>query len=251
MPTLVLMRHGATIWGEENRFAGWGDTPLSAKGVEEARAAARSMKRHGLHFDRHFTSRLTRAQQTLDAVTAELGISARGVETDWRLNERHYGALQGETRSDMINRFGNRQVVAWRRSYDATPPLLEPDDPRLAEQFARLPDLAQSQHPRGESLGEAVARTAPCWFSTVAPALAQGQNVLVVAHTSSIRGLVKSIESLDDEEAAAFRIATAVPRIYEFDGALKVMSCADLTDGVGAQLRAWTNRLKPRGLGWI
>jgi 2,3-bisphosphoglycerate-dependent phosphoglycerate mutase len=245
------MRHGATIWGEENRFAGWGDTPLSPKGVEEAHAAARSMKRHGLHFDRYLTSRLLRAQQTLDAVAAELGPIARGIEMDWRLNERHYGALQGETRSNMIACHGNRQVVAWRRSYDATPPLLDRDDPRMIEQLARLPEVPIAQHPRGESLGQAVARTAPYWFSTVAPALAAGENVLVVAHTSSIRGLAKEIEGLEDAEAAAFRIATAVPRIYAFDNAMRVKSSTDLTEGMGAQLRAWTNRYKPRGLGWI
>lgn len=251
MPTLVLMRHGATIWGEENRFAGWADTPLSAKGLDEARAAAKSMKRQVPKFDLYLTSRLTRAQQTLDAVVEELGMSRLGAKRDWRLNERHYGALQGETRGRMTSRFGNRQVVAWRRAYDAVPPLLETNDARWREQLDRLSDVDVDDQPRGESLGQAVARTAPSWFATVAPALAQGQNVLVVAHTSSIRGLVKNLEDLNDAQAAAFRIATAVPRIYALDDSLRVLSRIDLSAGMGSQFRAWANRYKPRRLGWV
>ena len=167
------------------------------------------------------------------------------------LNERHYGALQGETRGTIVASYGNAQVVEWRRSYDALPPLLGDDDPRRIEQLARFPDVPAHIQPRGERLRDAAERVAPLWHERIAPALAQGLRVLVVAHTSSARGLARLIEGLSDEECAAFRIATAIPRVYELDRDLMIARITDLTNGVRSQVLYWVNRLKPQRLGAI
>jgi len=251
MPTLLLMRHGATLWGQENRFAGWADTPLSDSGVKEARDATQSLAKLGLAFDISFTSSLKRAQETLEFVAEGKGPPIGNIISDWRLNERHYGALQGETREAMIERYGNQQVVAWRRSYAAVPPPLSEDDPRWQEQLQRLPDITIDDQPRSESMAMAALRVEPFWHTRMAPELKAGKQLLVVAHTSSIRGLARVIEGLSDEEAADFRIATAIPLIYLFDDDLKVISRTDLNDGMTTNLRYWMNRLKPRRLGWI
>lgn len=251
MPTLVLMRHGATLWGQENRFAGWADTPLSDSGVKEAQDAARTLAKAGLAFDFCFTSPLKRAQQTLEIVSDSKGLPIGNIISDWRLNERHYGALQGETREVMIEKYGNQQVVAWRRSYAAVPPPLPEDDPRWREQLQRLPDITIDDQPRSESMAMAALRVGPVWHTRMAPELKAGKQLLVVAHTSSIRGLARVIEGLNDQEAADFRIATAIPLVYLLDGDLRVISRTDLNDGMVNNLRYWMNRLKPRRLGWI
>lgn len=251
MPTLVLMRHGATVWGEENRFAGWADTPLSEAGFAEAERAAQTLKRADLAFDLCLTSRLTRATQSLDVIKAALQLPESTIQRDWRLNERHYGALQGETRSAMVERHGNAQVVAWRRSYDRRPPFLDPEDARWQEQIARFPDISEADQPCGESLADAVARVGPVWLEVIAPVLRAGKCVLVVAHTSPIRALARVIEGLDDEQSAAFRIATAIPIRYELDEDLRIVSRADLSEGLKSGLRYWSNRLKPRAFGGL
>ena len=251
MPKLVLLRHGATVYGKENRFAGWADTPLSATGLAEAERAAQILKRIGLAFDLCLTSRLARAQQTLAVIQTTLRLPNSVIRCDWRLNERHYGGLQDETRTAMIKRFGNAQVVDWRRSYDARPPLLDTEDARFREQLARFPDVHPQHQPRGECLRDAVLRVSPVWPELIVPALKSGKCVLVVAHTSSCRALARAIEGLNDEESAAFRIATAVPRCYELDGALGVIGRTDLRKGMKSNLRYWANRLKPRWLGGL
>ena len=251
MPTLVLMRHGATLWGQENRFAGWADTPLSDTGVKEAQGATQTLAKAGLAFDICFTSSLKRAQQTLEIVAESKGPPIGNIISDWRLNERHYGALQGETREAMIERYGNQQVVEWRRSYAAVPPPLSEDDPRWQEQLQRLPDIILDDQPRSESMAMAALRVEPVWHTRMAPELKAGKQLLVVAHTSSIRGLARVIEGLSDEEAADFRIATAIPLVYLLDDDLKVLGRTDLSDGMVNNLRYWMNRLKPRRLGWI
>jgi len=243
------MRHGATVAGEENRFAGWDDTPLSPSGLADAERAAAALKAAGSGFDLCFTSCLTRARQSLEPIARSLGIPDDRTTADWRLNERHYGALQGETRAAMIERHGNARVVAWRRSYETRPPLLEPDDPRFLEQLARLPQIPADQQPRGESLRDAVERVTPAWTGLIAPALRDGNCVLIVAHTSSIRALARTIEGLDDEASAAFRIATAIPRCYQLDDDLRMVERVDLTTGTKSQIRHWANRVKPRWLG--
>ncbi len=245
------MRHGATIWGGENRFAGWGDTPMSATGVAEVRDGARVLCKTGLTFDLCVTSRLRRATDSLGIVGEVMPLGSARLLSDWRLNERHYGALQGETRAAMIERYGNEQVVAWRRSYDARPPLLGDEDPRWLEQIARFPDIPLDSHPRGESLADAVERITPVWTDSIAGALRAGGNVLLVAHTSSMRAIVRAVEGLDDAASAAQRFATAVPRAYAFDEDLRVVSRADITGGLRLRLRHWSARLKPRRLGWI
>ncbi len=249
MPTLVLIRHGATRWGQENRFAGWGDTPLSVAGWTEARKAAQTLRRANLEFDVAYCSRLLRARETLEAITKTMAAESLPVVVDWRLNERHYGQLQEVTRPAAIAEHGNAQVVAWRRDYHAVPPLLEDDDPRWLEQVARFADIDPTRLPRGESLGDAAARVRPVFEEEIGPALKAGKRVLVVAHTSSIRGLARVIENLDDEASAAFRIATAIPRLYQLDDDLTPQSSQDLAGGGRAGVRYWANKLKPRGLG--
>lgn len=251
MPKLVLMRHGATVAGEENRFAGWDDTLLSGAGLNDAERAAQMLESSGFAFDLCLTSRLSRAEQSLAPIKAALGLPEAIIRRDWRLNERHYGALQGENRMRMIEKHGNAQIVAWRRSYLARPPELETDDPRFIEQRERLPDVPADCQPRGESLRDAVERVSPVWPELLVPALRAGKSVLVVVHTSSIRALARAIENLDDDQSAAFRIATAVPRCYEFDKALRVIRRSDLTSSLNSRLRYWVNRAKPRALGGI
>jgi 2,3-bisphosphoglycerate-dependent phosphoglycerate mutase len=251
MPILVLMRHGSTLWGQENRFAGWGDTPLNEDGLTEAKNAARTLAKANFSFSSCYTSELLRARQTLSAlVNSGLALPAN-THFDWRLNERHYGALQGETRAVMIKKYGNNQVVEWRRSYTAIPPPLHENDPRWLEQLQRLPNLTSAEHPKTESMAIAADRVAPVWHTRIAPDLKNGKQVLVVAHTSSIRGLARAIEGLSDEASEDFRVATAIPVVYEFDDDLKVVNKSDLTDGLSGSIRYWTNQLKPRNLGWI
>ena len=249
MHKLVLLRHGESDWNRDNRFTGWTDVDLSARGVEEARAAGRALASGGYRFDLAFTSVLKRAVRTLWIALEELDQMWLPEEKSWRLNERHYGALQGESRGAMIQRYGNAQVVEWRRSYDAVPPALGEDDPRWREQLARLAEVPIERQPRTESLGQAVERVSPVWHQAIAPALRRGERVLVVAHTSSIRGLARTIEGLDDAASAAFRIATAVPRVYSLDDKMTPLERTDLTEGVASGLRYWANRLKPRWLG--
>jgi len=251
MPTLFLIRHGATQWAEENRFAGWGDTPLSDRGLSQAVSVAHSLKVSQYSFDMYFTSQLTRARQTMAVISKELGLPEHELKCDWRLNERHYGALQGEPRPAMIKKHGNAKIVEWRRTYHGQPPQLEDSDPRWHEQLERLSEIPVLQHPRSESMAQAVTRVAPLWHDEIAPALRDGKNLLVVAHTSSIRGLVRHIEGLDDAQCAAFRISTAVPRQYELDDNLAPLEVRDLAHGVKAKIRYWVNRKKPSWLGGI
>jgi 2,3-bisphosphoglycerate-dependent phosphoglycerate mutase len=251
MPELVLMRHGATLWGQENKFAGWGDTPLSPAGVQEAVAAGRALAQRGFRFDAVLTSRLLRAAQTVEHLQQALHYSNENIERDWRLNERHYGALQGYSRSDMIKQHGNALVVAWRRSFDAVPPPLMPDDPRWLEQLQRLSDIPQNAQPRSESMGMAAVRAGQVWNERIKPALKVGQSLLVVGHTSSLRGLSKVMLGLDDATAESFRIATAVPRLYRFDSNLQIVSAENIQSGSKSTLRSWINRLKPKSLGQL
>jgi 2,3-bisphosphoglycerate-dependent phosphoglycerate mutase len=250
MPKLMLIRHGVSRWGGENRFTGWADPPLGSLGEREAMVAARMVARSGVRFDAGFTSRLRRAEQTLEILIRELGLHDLPIVRDWRLNERHYGTLQGEHRMASVKRYGNRSVVAWRRAYDAYPPPLETDDPRWAEQLARIPEVPESLQPRSESLAVAAARAVPVWETRIAPLLRLGCSVLVVAHTSPIRALVRAIEDLGDDESAAFRISTAVPRLYELDHALRIVSRGDLFEGVTQSFRYWRDQAKPRWLSW-
>ena len=251
MPTLVLLRHGPTQWARENRFAGWADTSLSDTGVKAAKAAGKLLAKSDLSFDLAFTSMLGRAQDTLSIVAECMNLPGMVTVRDWRLNERHYGALQGETRISMVQRHGNQKIVQWRRSFEAVPPPLEDDDPRWAEQLARIPELPVASHPRSESMAQAADRAQQLWHERIGPELREGKNILVVAHSSSIRGLVRIVERLDEKATEEFMIATVIPRVYNMDNELRVTQKADLKAGMPANLRYWLNWLKPRGLGWV
>ncbi len=237
MATLVLVRHGRTVWGEENRFTGWGDTPLHPTGFKEAEDAGKLLKKHRFRFGASFASRLIRSAQTLDVIAEELGESAGERRSDWRLNERHYGALQGESREAIAKVWGSEKVAEWRRSFHGLPPALDDDDPRFLEQLERFPDIDRALHPRTESMAQGAARTFPVWRDEIAPILRRGEDVLVVAHTSPIRGIARAIKNLSDEECGAYRVANAVPQRFVFDGDLKLVDSGFILGGLSDRLR--------------
>ena len=218
MHKLVLLRHGESDWNRENRFTGWVDVDLSPKGLEEARAAGRLLRAGGWRFDLSFTSLLKRAIRTLWVALEELDQAWLPVEKSWRLNERHYGALQGLNKAEMAARFGERQVLAWRRSYDTPPPALEPDDARYE---GTDPRYAGVEVPRAECLKDTVARVIPYWASAIAPAVRAGRRVLIAAHGNSLRALVKHLDGIGDAEIVGLNIPTGIPLVYELDGDLR------------------------------
>ncbi|MGH8706348.1 MAG: 2,3-diphosphoglycerate-dependent phosphoglycerate mutase [Burkholderiales bacterium] len=221
MHRLVLLRHGESDWNRENRFTGWTDVDLSAQGVEEARAAGRLLKAEGYAFDLAFTSVLKRAIRTLDLALEEMDLQWIAVEKSWRLNERHYGALQGLNKSEMAAKFGEQQVLVWRRSYDTPPPALEPSDPRNAAHDPRYAGLPRADVPLTECLKDTVTRVLPCWDSAIAPAIRAGRRVLVAAHGNSMRALVKHLDRISDADIVGLNIPTGVPLVYELDGSLR------------------------------
>jgi len=218
MHKLVLLRHGESDWNRENRFTGWTDVDLSSQGVEEARAGGRMLKEAGCAFDVAYTSVLKRAIRTLNLALEALDQLWIPVHKDWRLNERHYGALQGLNKSEMASKFGEAQVLAWRRSYDTPPPALEASDPRNA---ARDPRYAGVAVPLTECLKDTVARVVPCWRDALGPAIESGKRVLVAAHGNSLRALVKHLDGISDAEIVALNIPTGVPLVYELDAKLR------------------------------
>ena len=251
MPTLFLIRHGATQSAKEKRFAGWADTHLTKSGQQEALLAAQSLKKAGHVFDVCYTSQLKRAKQTALIMANTLGLSEDAITYDWRLNERHYGGLQDELRGEMIEKHGNVQVVAWRRDYHAVPPKLDENDPRWIEQLDRLPDIPVDLQPQSESMAQAAKRVEPFWNNEIAEALRANKRVLIVAHTSSIRGLARCIEGLNDEQCGAYRVSTAVPQYYKLDDDLSVIDNEHLTSGLSSKIRYWLNCTKPRWLGRV
>lgn len=218
MAKLVLLRHGESDWNRENRFTGWTDVDLSQQGITEARAAGRLLKTEGYDFDVAYTSMLKRALRTLWIALDELDRMWLPVEKSWRLNERHYGALQGLNKAEMAAKFGEAQVLAWRRSYDTPPPALTPDDPRYEGSDRRY---AGVEVPLTESLKDTVARAVPYWQSSIAPALRAGKRVLVAAHGNSMRALVKHLDGISDEAIVKLNIPTGIPLVYELDESLK------------------------------
>ena len=252
MSTLVLVRHGKTEWSNQNRFAGWADAPLSAGGEQEARVAGRSLARAGFSFDLACTSYLRRATRSLEIMLEELRQDDLSVERSWRLNERHYGSLQGHNRARMSLQYGNDQLALWRRGFSDEPPALPDGDPRLPTLDPLYAGIDPALLPRSESLEQAATRVAPWWRDTLAPRLAGGASVLVVAHTSSIRGLVREIEGLDGAAAAAFRIATALPLVYALDRDLRVLGRQELAAARRRRLRKFLHRHKPgRRISWV
>ncbi len=230
MPTLVLLRHGESNWNKENRFTGWTDVDLTETGMAEAREAARLLREEGFDFDLAFTSVLKRAIRTLWIVLDELDRMWLPVVNDWRLNERHYGALQGLNKAEMAARYGEEQVLLWRRSYDVPPPPLDLDDrrhPRFDRRYAGLPADAL---PRSESLKDTVARFLPAWHEAIAPAIRSGQRVLIAAHGNSLRALVKYLDGIGDDEIVGLNIPTGVPLVYELDDDLRPLGHRYLGD---------------------
>lgn len=238
MHTLVLLRHGESTWNRENRFTGWTDVDLSERGVEEARAAGRLLKEGGFLVDVSFTSVLTRAIRTgwmaLDAID-RLWIP---VQKDWRLNERHYGALQGLNKAETAAAHGDAQVKIWRRSYDTPPPPLALDDPRHPSHDPRYKALDAAVLPLAESLKDTVERFLPYWHATIAPAIQGGQRVLIAAHGNSLRALVKYLDAVSDEAIVGLNIPTGIPLVYELDEALRPLRSFYLGDADTARAAA-------------
>jgi 2,3-bisphosphoglycerate-dependent phosphoglycerate mutase len=219
MPTLVLLRHGQSQWNLENRFTGWWDVDLSPKGVEEARAAGIELRQKGFAFDRCFTSLLTRAIRTLHLVLHEMDELWLPVEKDWRLNERHYGGLTGLNKQEMIDKVGVEQVKIWRRSFDIPPPPLVDDSPYSVRRDRRY---AGVDVPHTESLKDTIERAVPYYNSEIAPALRAGKRVLVVAHGNSLRGIIKYLSNIGDEEIVGLEIPTGKPIVYDLADDLSV-----------------------------
>ena len=225
MPTrLVLLRHGQSAWNLENLFTGWTDVDLTAQGREEARAAGALLRAEGFEFARAFTSVLKRAIRTLWIALDEMDRMWIPVERDWRLNERHYGALQGLDKAATAAKYGADQVKVWRRSYDVPPPPLAADDPRHPRFDERYRGVDPASLPATESLKDTLARVEPWWRERLAPALGAGRDALVVAHGNSLRALVKMLDGMGDAAIVEFNIPTGVPILYELDGSLKPAS---------------------------
>ena len=220
---LVLIRHGESTWNKENRFTGWTDVDLSPKGIEEAKKAGVLLKQEGFTFDIAFTSVLKRAIRTLWIILDEMDLMWISVYRSWRLNERHYGALQGLNKSEMAQKYGEKQVHIWRRSYDMTPPPLEKNDKRYPGFDSRYKTLDEKDIPRTESLKLTVERFLPYWHCDIAPMIKSGKKVLLVAHGNSLRALVKYLDNISDEDIVSHNIPTGVPLVYELDKHLKAI----------------------------
>ncbi len=221
MHKLVLIRHGQSTWNLENRFTGWTDVDLSDQGRLEAQSAGEILREEGYAFDLVYTSVLKRAIRTMWIVMDELDQMWLPVIRDWRLNERHYGALQGLNKAETAAKHGEEQVKIWRRSYDVPPPPLEEDDPRNAARDRRYATLCKEDIPLTESLKETVARFVPYWENVIAPQVASGNRVLIVAHGNSLRALVKYLDEISEEDIIGLNIPTGVPLVYELDKELK------------------------------
>lgn len=221
MPQLVLLRHGQSAWNQDNRFTGWIDVDLTSAGVAEARNAGRFMREAGLVFDVAYTSLLKRAVRTLWVALDALDQMWLPVEKTWRLNERHYGALQGLDKSEMADRYGREQVFLWRRSFSVRPPALDPDNPHHPRFDPRYAGVDPGDLPASESLQDTLMRVLPCWQNAILPRLARQQRVLVVAHGNSLRALVKYLDGISDAAVPDLNIPTGIPMLYELDTQLR------------------------------
>lgn len=238
MYKIVLLRHGESAWNKENRFTGWTDVDLTEKGEEEARTAGKLMKEAGFEFDIAYTSVLTRAVRTLWIALQEMEQVWIPVVNSWRLNERHYGALQGLNKAETAKKYGDEQVHIWRRSYDTRPPALTKDDERYPGHDRRYKELTSSELPLTECLKDTVARFLPYWFDTIVPSIKSGKNILIVAHGNSLRALVKHLDSVSDDDIVELNIPTGVPLVYELDDDLKPMKSYYLGDPEEAKRKA-------------
>src|SRR5450631_2998236 len=221
MKKVILLRHGESTWNKENRFTGWTDVDLTEKGVDEARKAGELMRDAGFVFDLAHTSVLRRAIKTLWLALEGMDLMWIPVLHSWRLNERHYGALQGLNKAETAAKFGEKQVLAWRRSYDVPPPALDPSDERNAARDPRYRSLRPGQVPLSECLKDTVARVVPYWQERIAPRVAAGERVLVAAHGNSLRALIKHFDALSDEAIVGVNVPTGIPLVYELDDSLR------------------------------
>lgn len=221
MYKIVFMRHGESTWNLENRFTGWTDVDLTEKGVQEAKAAGRVLKEAGFTFDVAYTSVLKRAIRTLWLALDEMDMMYLPIRNDWRLNERHYGALQGLDKAETAAKFGDEQVLVWRRSYDTPPPALEDGDDRTSFHDPRYAGLAREQIPLTECLKDTVVRVMPCWDEEIAPAIRAGKNILISAHGNSLRAIIKMLDNISDTDIVGLNIPNGQPLVYELDENLK------------------------------
>jgi 2,3-bisphosphoglycerate-dependent phosphoglycerate mutase len=249
MHTVVLLRHGESTWNKENLFTGWTDVGLSEKGIEEAIEGGRLMLKEGYVFDVAYTSVLKRAIKTLWLALEEMDQMWIPIHNSWRLNERHYGALQGLNKAQTAEKYGEAQVKIWRRSYDIPPPALNRDDDRFPGKDPRYQDLKLKDIPLSECLKDTVARTLPYWHETIAPAVKVGQRVLVCAHGNSLRGLVKYLDNIPDQEIVELNIPTGIPLVYELDEDLKPIQHYYLGDpeAVARAAKAVAEQAKRKG----
>ena len=234
MYKLVLIRHGESTWNLENRFTGWTDVPLTPLGVQQARQAGQLLREAGYEFDVAYTSVLKRAIWTLWHCLDEMDRTWLPILNDWRLNERHYGALQGLDKADTARKYGDQQVLVWRRSYDTPPPALQADDPRGQRGDLRYAGLAPEQIPLTECLKDTVARVLPCWNERIAPAIRNGQRLVIAAHGNSIRALVKYLDGISDDDIVGLNIPNGIPLVYELDADLRPIRSYYLGDAEAA-----------------
>lgn len=225
---LVLIRHGESQWNLENRFTGWKDVDLSAKGVEEAKAAGKELKDLGFSFDVAYTSYLKRANKTLNIVLEEMDEMYIPVYKSWRLNERHYGALTGLNKAETAKKYGDEQVHIWRRSFDTAPPLVDETSEYYPKKEKRYADLEEKDIPKGESLKDTIARVLPYWDSDISKSIKEGKNVIVAAHGNSLRALIKYLLNISNEDILNLNLPTGKPLIFEIDKDLKVVSAPEL-----------------------
>lgn len=246
MKKIVLLRHGESTWNMENRFTGWTDVPLSEKGTAEAVEAGRVLLKEGYSFDVAYTSVLKRAIKTLWIALEEMDLMWIPVFRSWRLNERHYGALQGLNKAETAEKHGMEKVKIWRRSYDIRPPALTPDDPRFPGSDPRYAGLGPEQVPLTECLKDTVERFLPYWHDTIAPAVKEGKRVLIAAHGNSLRALIKYLDNVSDEEIVGLNVPTGIPLVYELKEGLSPIRSYYLGDqeAVAKAAQAVADQLK-------
>jgi len=249
MRQLVLLRHGESAWNKENRFTGWTDVDLTEQGIAEARSAGRVLKENGFVFDVAYTSVLKRAIRTLWLVLDEMDLMWIPVHRSWRLNERHYGALQGLNKAETAAKFGDEQVLIWRRSYDVPPPALQRSDPRHPGSDPRHAPLSPAELPLTECLKDTVARFLPYWHEVIAPSVKAGQRMIIAAHGNSLRALVKYLDNVGDAEIVGLNIPTGIPLVYELADDLKPLRHYYLGDpeAVARATQAVANQGKAKG----
>ena len=246
MHKLVLIRHGESTWNLENRFTGWADVPLTGTGIAQAKQAGQLLAENGFAFDQAYTSVLKRAIHTLWHGLDAMDCPWLPIKSSWRLNERHYGALQGLNKSETVQKYGSEQVLVWRRSYDTPPPALTADDPRSERSDRRYADLQPDEVPLAECLKDTIKRVMPFWQESIAPAITSGKRVLMVAHGNSLRALIKYLDKVSDEDIVGLNIPNGIPLVYELDEALQPIRHYYLgdADAIEAAARAVANQGK-------